>query len=149
MYNILLTQVHEFFGNLLYSILGRFFYWPLCYSFVCSFRVFSTGFFVLKMASDIYFEQKQILPIYEFLEAVDVCFVLLCDQNSDFLPKWITIWTWPIHFGRDHFIMVVTKSLWSSPNQFGQTKTILDQPKLFLSHRRTRHYISFFASASN
>ena len=48
------------------------------------------------------------------------------------------IWTWPIHFGRDHFILVVTKSLWSSPNQFGQTKTILDQPKLFWSHRRTR-----------
>ena len=57
-------------------------------------------------------------------------------------------WSGPnvIHFGRksqfgpDHFILVVTKSLWSSPNQFGQTKTILDQPKLFWSHRRTRHY---------
>ena len=65
-------------------------------------------------------------------------------------PKWIWsklwfstkmnhIWTWPIHFGRDHFILVKTKSLWSSPNQFGQTKTILDRPKLFWSHRRTRH----------
>ena len=31
--------------------------------------------------------------------------------------------------------MVVTKSLWSSPNQFGQTEIILDQPKLFWSHR--------------
>ena len=49
------------------------------------------------------------------------------------------IWTWPIHFGCDHFILVVTKSLRSSPNQFGQTKTILDRPKLFWSHRRTRH----------
>ena len=27
-------------------------------------------------------------------------------------------------FGPDHFILVETKSLWSSPNQFGQTKTI-------------------------
>ena len=33
-----------------------------------------------------------------------------------------------IHFGRksqfgpDQFILVVTKSLWSSPNQFGQTQ---------------------------
>ena len=34
--------------------------------------------------------------------------------NCDFLPNWITIWTWPIHFGCDHFILVVTKSLWSS-----------------------------------
>ena len=49
------------------------------------------------------------------------------------------IWTWPIHFGRDHFILVMTKSLLSSPNQFGQTKTILDRPKLFWLHRRTRH----------
>ena len=32
----------------------------------------------------------------------------------------------------------MTKSLWSSPNQFGQTKTILDRSKLFWSHRRTR-----------
>ena len=44
-----------------------------------------------------------------------------------------------IHFGHDHFILVETKSLWSSQNQFGQTKTILDRPKLFWSHRRTRH----------
>ena len=44
-------------------------------------------------------------------------------------------------FGRDHFILVETKSLWSSPNQFGQTKTILDRPKLFWSHRKTRHKI--------
>ena len=49
------------------------------------------------------------------------------------------IWTWPIHFGHDHFILVVTKSLWSSPNLCGQNETILDQPKLFWSHRRTRH----------
>ena len=49
------------------------------------------------------------------------------------------IWTWTIHFGRNNFILVVTKSLWSSPNQFGQTKTILDRLKLFWSHRRTRH----------
>ena len=59
-------------------------------------------------------------------------------------------WSGPnvIHFGRksqfgpDHFILVETKSLWSSPNQFGQTKTILDRPKLFWSHRRTRHKFS-------
>ena len=51
----------------------------------------------------------------------------------------ITIWTWSIHFDRDHFILVMTKSLWSSTNQFGQTKTILDWPKLFWSHRKTRH----------
>ena len=55
-----------------------------------------------------------------------------------FSTKMIHIWTWPIHFGRDHFILVVTKSLWSSPDQFGQTKTILDRPKLFWSHRMTR-----------
>ena len=59
--------------------------------------------------------------------------------NCDFLPKWITIWTWPIHFGHVHFILVVIKSLWSGRNKSGQTKTILDQPKLFWSHRRTRH----------
>jgi hypothetical protein len=41
------------------------------------------------------------------------------------------------HFGRDHFILVVIKSL--IKNQFGQIKTILDRPKLFWSHRRTRH----------
>ena len=54
-------------------------------------------------------------------------------------------WSGPnvIHFGRksqfgpDQFILVMTKSLWSSPNEFGQTKTILDRPKLL--HRRTRH----------
>ena len=56
-----------------------------------------------------------------------------------------------IHFGRksqfgpDQFILFVTKSLWSSPNQFGRTKTILDQPKLFWSHRRTRHYTDAIA----
>ena len=55
-----------------------------------------------------------------------------------FSTKMNQIWTWPIHFGRDHLILVMTKSLWSSPNQFGQTKSILDQPKLFWSHRRTR-----------
>ena len=59
-----------------------------------------------------------------------------------FSSKMNHIWTWPIHFGRDHFILVETKSLWSSPNQFGQTKTILDRPKLFWSHRRTRHKCS-------
>ena len=41
-------------------------------------------------------------------------------------------------FGPDQFILVVTISFWSSSNQFGQTKTILDQPKQFWSHRRTR-----------
>ena len=56
-----------------------------------------------------------------------------------FSTKMNLSWTWPIHFGHDHFILVVTKALWSSPNQFGQTKTILDRPKLFWSHRRTRH----------
>ena len=49
-------------------------------------------------------------------------------------PKWfwsdqidldLTMMTISFHFGRDHFILVVTKSLWSSPNQFGQTKTVL------------------------
>ena len=54
-------------------------------------------------------------------------------------PNWITNLSWPFHFGRDHFILVVTKSLWSSPNQLGQIKTILDRPKLFWSHGRTRH----------
>ena len=46
---------------------------------------------------------------------------------------------WPNWFGLDHNDLVVTKSLWSSHNQFGKTKTILDRPKLFWSHRRTRH----------
>ena len=63
----------------------------------------------------------------------------LVRSKSWFSTKMNHIWNWPIHFGRDHFILVVTKSLWSSPNQFGQTKTILDRPKLFWSHRRTRH----------
>ena len=51
-----------------------------------------------------------------------------------FSTKMNHIWTWPIHFGCDHFIFVMTKSLWSSQNHFGHTKTILDQPKLFWSH---------------
>ena len=63
----------------------------------------------------------------------------LVRSKSWFSTKMNHIWTWPIHFGGDHFILVMTKSLWSSPNQFGQTKTILDRPKLFWSHRRTRH----------
>jgi hypothetical protein len=33
----------------------------------------------------------------------------------------------------------VTKKVMVGPNQLGQTKTILDRPKLFWSHRRTRH----------
>ena len=59
-------------------------------------------------------------------------------------PKWFWSDQIVIHFGRksqfgpDQFFLVVTNSLWSSPNQFGQIKTILDQPKLFWSHRRTR-----------
>jgi hypothetical protein len=56
-----------------------------------------------------------------------------------FSTKMNHIWNWPIHFGHDHLILVVNISLWSSPNQFGKTKTILDQPNLFWSHRRTRH----------
>ena len=67
--------------------------------------------------------------------------------NCDFWPLKIKIWTWPIHFGRDHFILVVTKLSWSCPNQFGQTKTILDQPKLFWSHRRTRHKSTYSRSS--
>ena len=43
----------------------------------------------------------------------------------------------------------MTKSLWSSPNQFGQTKTILDRQKLFLSHRRTRHKKGTFKLGSS
>ena len=69
--------------------------------------------------------------------------------NCDFRPLKITIWIWPIHFGPDHFILVVTKSLKSSPNQFGQTKTILDRQKLFWSHRRHKAEIQkylFFGS---
>ena len=60
-------------------------------------------------------------------------------------PKWIGLVQIVItyqnesRFGPDQFILVVTKSLWSSPNQFGQTKTFLNQPKLFWSHRRTKH----------
>ena len=33
--------------------------------------------------------------------------------------------------GPDQFILVETKSLRSSPNQFGQTKTISDRPNFF------------------
>ena len=53
--------------------------------------------------------------------------------NCNFLPEWVT-------FGPDQFILVVTISfgswpnhywLWSSSNQFGQTKTILDRPNCF------------------
>ena len=43
--------------------------------------------------------------------------VIFYQNESQFGPE--------IHFGRDHFIMVVTKSLWSSPNQFGQTQSVL------------------------
>ena len=55
--------------------------------------------------------------------------VIHFDRKSQFGPD---------QFGHDHFILVETKSSWSSPNQFGQTKTILDRSKLFWSHRRTR-----------
>ena len=63
------------------------------------------------------------------------------DQNELVRSKlsFSKVRTWPIHFGRDPFILVITKSLWSSPNQFGGTKTTLDRPKLFWSYRRTRH----------
>ena len=60
-------------------------------------------------------------------------------------PKWngqvqiVILYQNESPFGPNQFILVVSKSLWSSPNQFGQTKTILDQPKLFWSHRRTWH----------
>ena len=63
--------------------------------------------------------------------------------NCDFQRSKITIWSWPFHFGRDQIIMVKSKSIWSDQNQFGQNKTILDQPKLFCSHRRTRHWRKF------
>jgi hypothetical protein len=59
-------------------------------------------------------------------------------------PKWIAkvqiviFYQNESQFGPDQFILVVTisfyivtKSLLSSPNQFGRTKTILDQPKPF------------------
>ena len=56
-----------------------------------------------------------------------------------FSTKMNHIWTWPIHFGRDHFILVMTisfwswpnhydpksKSIWSEQNHFGPTKTVL------------------------
>ena len=37
-----------------------------------------------------------------------------------------SFWSWPFHYGCDQIIMV-------------KSKTILDRPKLFWSHRRTRH----------
>ena len=49
--------------------------------------------------------------------------------NCDFLPKWIPIWTWPIHFGRHQIIMVKSKSIWSDQNHFGPTKTVLATQK--------------------
>ena len=52
-------------------------------------------------------------------------FILVENHNFDLTNSF---WSWPFHF------------LWSSSNQFGQTKTILDKPYLFWSHRRTRHY---------
>ena len=45
--------------------------------------------------------------------------------NCDFRPLKITIWTWPINFGCDHFILVKSKSIWSDQNHFGPTKTVL------------------------
>ena len=49
--------------------------------------------------------------------------------NCDFQPRGITIWTWPIHFGRNHFILVETgqvqinlvrpKPFWTGQNCFG------------------------------
>ena len=55
----------------------------------------------------------------------------LVRSKSWFCTKMNHIWTWPIHFGRDRFILVVTKSLWSSPNQFGQVQINLVRPKPF------------------
>ena len=85
------------------------------------------------------------------------------DQINLVWPNWFgldhddlvttkTNWSGPnvIHFGRkyqfgpDQFILVVSISFCQDQitmvkSKFGQTKTILDQPKLFWSHRRTRH----------
>jgi hypothetical protein len=68
-------------------------------------------------------------------------------------PKWfwsdqidldltIMIWSRPKWNGHDQNELVRSK-LWFATfeNEFGQTKTILDQPKLFWSHKRTRHKI--------
>jgi len=55
------------------------------------------------------------------------------DPNCDFLP---------ITFGLDHFnLVVMTKSLWSGPNQFGQTKTIFREEYLI---RRPTYINEFF-----
>ena len=67
--------------------------------------------------------------------------LLFSTKNESHLDLTNSFWSWPFHFVLEHFILVMTKSLGSSPNQFGQTKTILDRPKLIRSHRRTRHKI--------
>jgi hypothetical protein len=60
------------------------------------------------------------------LEDLLLCLVLLCDLNSFGRSKMVNEMV-------NEMVMTKMKSLWSSPNQFGQTKTIL-----FWSHRRTR-----------
>ena len=37
----------------------------------------------------------------------------------------ISFWLWPFHFGRDQIIMVKSKSIWSDQNHFGSTKTVV------------------------
>ena len=48
-----------------------------------------------------------------------------------FSTKMNHIWTWPIHFGLDHFILVVTITFWSWPNHNGQVQINLVRPKPF------------------
>ena len=64
----------------------------------------------------------------KWIGQVQMWFILAENHNLD---QTNSFWSWPFHFGHDQII-------WSSPNQFGQTKTILDRPKLNIS-RRARH----------
>ena len=69
----------------------------------------------------------------KWIGQVQMWFILVKNHDFDLTNSF---WLWPFHFGRDQIIMVKSKSIWSD-------KTILDRPKLFWSHRRTRHKSGF------
>ena len=65
--------------------------------------------------------------------------VIHCGRKSQFGPDQfilvvtVSFWLWPNHYGQVQINLVKSKSIWSDQNH-------LDRPKLFWSHRRTRHY---------
>ena len=54
---------------------------------------------------------------------LDLCLVLLCDQNSFGQSKMVLVW--PNWFGLDHNDLVMTKMKWSRPKWIGQVQIVI------------------------